>query len=151
MSALSLPVQSTALLCPCRLHWFAHACVLVMSMVAVASGADMDLREPIVRPDPEMVKRWLHNFEIVVAKRSLWFDRKEKIEPSKISKVAAQGGSVFQKPSPLANYATSVWRFDYPDGKEKLNSYTVVIEYEWAMKLLGGIERKFVKAIVTGP
>ena len=126
--------------------------ILVLCFTSICvPAADIDtVREVFVRPDEETVKRWLYDREIVVVKRQLWFDRKEKIEPGKIAKLSAQGGSVFQKPPPFANYAASIWRFEYPAGKDQINHYTVVIEYEWSVKLLS-VERKFVKAIITGP
>lgn len=115
-------------------------------------AADFDsIREPLIRPNEETVKRWLYNVEIVVEKRSYWFDRKTKIEPSKILNLSTSGGSIFQKPPPLANYAITVRAFEYPDGKGRTNKYVVVIEYEWSASLTG-IERKFIKvASITGP
>ena len=143
------PIPSFSFLRRCLLFRCIQTWILATSLVGISCAADMDaLREPIVRPNAETVRRWLFNYEIVVAKRSLWFDRKANIEPSKITNIAAQGGSVFQKPPPLANYATSVWRFEYPDGNGKTNSYAVFIEYEWSVGVTG-IDRKFVKAIVS--
>lgn len=117
-----------------------------------ASAADFDsVREPVIRPNEETVRRWLYNLEIVVEKRSLWIDRKAKIEPSKILNMVASGGSVFQKPPPMANYAITTLSFEYPDGKGKANKYVVVVEYEWSAGLTG-IDRKFKKVIsLTGP
>lgn len=115
-------------------------------------GIDVDiLREPVIRPDEETVKRWLFNTEIVMEKRSLWFDRKAKIDPSKILTLKVSGGSIFQKVPPLANYAITTRTFAYPDGYGKTNKYVVVIEYEWSATLKG-VERKFVKvSSISGP
>ena len=136
----------------CRLLTLRCWLILVLSCAAQSTtAADFDtIREPVIRPNEETVKRWLYNFEIVVEKRSLWFDRKAKIEPSKILNLAISGGSIYQKLPPLANYAITTRSFEYPDGKGKTNKYMVVIEYEWSVGLTG-VERKFIKAIVTGP
>lgn len=125
-----------------------------LTLVIESQAVDLDsLREPVIRPNEETVKRWLYNFEIVVEKRSLWFDRKAKIEPSKILNLTTSGGSVFQKLPPMANYAITTRAFEYPDGKGKTNKYVVVIEYEWSSSFpFTNIDRKFIKvASVTGP
>ncbi len=111
---------------------FLRLLIGLLCLGGCASAADLDsLREPVIRPNEETVKRWLYNFEIVVEKRSLWFDRKAKIEPSKILNLTTSGGSVFQKLPPMANYAVTTRAFEYPDGKGRTNKYVVVIEYEW--------------------
>jgi len=117
-----------------------------------AAGADLDsVREPIVRPNEETVKKWLHGLEITVEKRSLWFDRKEKLDSTKVRDHAVTGGSIFQKPAPFANYGITTRSFGYPDGKGKANRYVVVIEYEWSAGLTG-IDRKFTKVVsLIGP
>jgi|GEM_PF-2867415 len=131
---------------------FLRLLIGLLCLGGCASAADFDsVREPVIRPNEETVRRWLYNFEIVVEKRSLWFDRKAKIEPSKILNMVASGGSVFQKPPPMANYAITTLSFEYPDGKGKANKYVVVVEYEWSVGFTG-IDRKFKKVIsVTGP
>lgn len=128
---------------------FLRTCVLLTPFLTGADAA-ADTREVVVRPNLETVKRWLYNHEIIVARRKLWFDRIDRIEPSKIANITAEGGSVFQKLLPGTNFASSVWRFEYPDGNGKTNSYAVFIEYEWSVGVTG-IDRKFVKAIVSGP
>lgn len=134
-------------------------CWLLAGMLAAgfgwnnnAAGADLDsVREPIVRPNEETVKKWLHGLEITVEKRSLWFDRKEKLDSTKVRDHAVTGGSIFQKPAPFANYGITTRSFGYPDGKGKANRYVVVIEYEWSAGLTG-IDRKFTKVVsLIGP
>ena len=124
----------------------------LLCLGSCASAADIDsIREPVIRPNEETVRRWLYNIEIVVEKRTFWPDRKAKIEPSKILNMTTSGGSIYQKPPPLANYAITTRTFEYPDGKGKTNKYVVVIEYEWSASLTG-IERKFLKvASIIGP
>ncbi|MEQ2006938.1 MAG: hypothetical protein ABMA26_09070, partial [Limisphaerales bacterium] len=113
-----------------------------LTLVIESQAADIDsIREPVIRPNEETVRRWLYNFEIVVEKRTFWTDRKAKIEPSKILNMTTSGGSIYQKPPPLANYAITTRTFEYPDGKGKTNKYVVVIEYEWSARITG-IERK---------
>ncbi|NBR87971.1 MAG: hypothetical protein EBS84_19055 [Proteobacteria bacterium] len=124
----------------------------VLNLKVEVQAADIDsIREPVIRPNEETVRRWLYNIEIVVEKRTFWADRKAKIEPSKILNMTTSGGSIYQKPPPLANYAITTRTFEYPDGKGKTNKYVVVIEYEWSASLTG-IERKFLKiASIIGP
>lgn len=126
--------------------------LFTLTLLANIPAADFDsIREPVIRPNEETVKRWLYNVEIVVEKRTFWADRKVKIEPSKILNMATSGGSIYYKPPPLANYAITTRSFEYPDGKGKTNKYVVVIEYEWSASLTG-IERKFLKvATIIGP
>ncbi|MEI6390740.1 MAG: hypothetical protein WCT12_06510 [Verrucomicrobiota bacterium] len=97
-----------------------------------------------------MVKRWLLSQTIVLEKRPWWFNRTGKINSSNILNLTAQGGSVFLKPPPFANYATSVWTFRYPDGSRATNLYTATITYEWSARF-SGIQRKFQAVILTGP
>ena len=124
----------------------------VLNLKVEVQAADIDsIREPVIRPNEETVRRWLYNIEIVVEKRTFWADRKAKIEPSKILNMTTSGGSIYQKPPPLANYAITTRTFEYPDGKGKTNKYVVVIEYEWSASITG-IERKFLKvASIIGP
>lgn len=132
--------------------------VLIAALLAwvswCSSAADIDsIREPVIRPNEETVRRWLYNFEIVVEKRTFWTDRKAKIEPSKILNMTTSGGSIYQKPPPWANYAITTRTFEYPDGKGKTNKYVVVIEYEWSSSFpFTSVDRKFLKvASVIGP
>jgi hypothetical protein len=121
-------------------------------MPATVPAADLDtIREPVIRPTEETVKKWLQGVEITLERRSLWFDRKEKLDPAKLLDLTVTGGSIIQKPPPFANYGVTTRSFDYPDGKGGKNRYVVVIEYEWSFSLTK-IERKFSKIIsLTGP
>lgn len=140
-----------------RLRWLSSRMVIAVLIVCAnwcTPAADIDsIREPVIRPNEETVRRWLYNFEIVVEKRSFWSDRKAKIEPSKILNLATSGGSIYYKLPPLANYAITTRSFEYPDGKGKTNKYVVVIEYEWSSSFpFTSIDRKFLKvASITGP
>lgn len=137
---------------PPSLHARAVAITLMLSLIlGVCHAADLDsIREPVIRPNDETVKRWLYNLEIILEKHNLWFDRTAKIEPSKILNLKTSGGSIYQKPPPLANYAITTRSFEYPDGSGANHKYVVVIEYEWSVTL-AGIDRKFSKATITGP
>ncbi|TXT46375.1 MAG: hypothetical protein FD140_4511 [Limisphaerales bacterium] len=138
-----------------RSKWAVFGFLLgALTLVLEASAADLDsIREPVIRPNEETVRRWLYNFEIVVEKRTFWTDRKAKIEPSKILNMTTSGGSIYQKPPPWANYAITTRTFEYPDGKGKTNKYVVVIEYEWSSSFpFTSVDRKFLKvASVIGP
>ena len=130
-----------------------RAVIVVVALVVTCFhvlAADLDsIREPIVRPNTETLKKWLYGQEIVLEKRTLWFDRTEKLDPGKWAKLSAQGGSVVAK-TVGTNIATSIWSFEYPDGKGRTNKYVVAVEYEWTLRL-GSIDRVFLKAIITGP
>lgn len=123
----------------------------LLSTLASFHAAADDPRELVIRPNEETVKRWLYNAEIVLEKRSVWFDRKGKIDPAQILNLTTAGGSVYVKLPPLANYAFTTRTFEYPDGKGKTNKYVIVIEYEWSMGITG-VDRKFSKvASLVGP
>ena len=124
--------------------------LLLPALCLSLHAADLDnIREPIVRPNTETLKKWLYGQEIVLEKRTLWLNRTEKLDPGKWMKLSAQGGSVVAK-TVGTSIATSIWSFEYPDGKGATNKYVVAVEYEWTLKL-GSIDRVFLKAIVTGP
>jgi len=126
--------------------------ISIIALLTCIRGFCLDtdaLREPIVRPNVDTLKQWMYNQTIVIHK-GFFFDSKAAIEPSKIANVVAQGGFVFQKPPPFANYATSVWTFDYPDEKSKEQQYTVTATYAWALTFTG-INRTLDKMIITGP
>ena len=125
----------------------------LLFLVTAVRGLCFDsdaLREPIVRPNAETLKRWMYNQVIIIHKHSLWFDTTAQIEPSKVASLAAQGGFVYQKPPPFANYATSIWTFEYPDEKGNKQKYTVTATYYWGVALTG-IDRTLSKMIITGP
>ena len=108
-------------------------------------------REPIVRPNESTLKSWLFNQQIIINPHKYWVDTTSKIAPERIVKLAAQGGSVFQKPPPFSNYATSVWTFEYPGETGHQQKYTATVTYMWTVTLFSGIDRKLSKIIITGP
>lgn len=123
--------------------------ILITGNHCVCFDSD-SLREPIIRPNAETLKRWLYNQTIIIHRHSLWFNSTANIEPSKVTSLAAQGGFVFQKPPPFANYATSIWSFEYPDEKNIEQKYIATVTYSWAFTF-SGINRTVNKVIITGP
>ena len=108
-------------------------------------------REPLFRPNQDMVKSWLNGTTIMLERgddsEHFVFDR---VESSKIQKLKHVDGTIYRTSFWTApSSAVAVYSFMYPC-KGSLQTYRANLRYSWSVRFLG-VKRERISAGVVGP